>query len=113
MLIWYYGLYGKIIFANKHLTHFFPQIVINFSMLLAEMKFQKLDTPSLAMMLVNGFQLLYVADALWHEVRGMSNVMILGPMYISSLWLMSCPLPSRLSSILCTGGHSDHHGHCS
>ncbi|XP_023687368.1 delta(14)-sterol reductase LBR [Paramormyrops kingsleyae] len=42
-------------------------IVINFSMLLAEMKFQKLDTPSLAMMLVNGFQLLYVADALWHE----------------------------------------------
>ncbi|XP_048860571.1 delta(14)-sterol reductase LBR [Brienomyrus brachyistius] len=42
-------------------------IVINFSMLLAEMKFQKLDTPSPAMMLVNGFQLLYVADALWHE----------------------------------------------
>lgn len=26
-------------------------------------------TPSLAMWLVNGFQLLYVADALWHEVR--------------------------------------------
>ena len=26
-------------------------------------------SPSLAMWLVNGFQLLYVGDALWHEVR--------------------------------------------
>lgn len=26
------------------------------------------DSPSLAMLLVNGFQLLYVADALWNEV---------------------------------------------
>ncbi|XP_018592448.1 delta(14)-sterol reductase LBR [Scleropages formosus] len=42
-------------------------VVINMSMLVAEMKIQKLDAPSPAMMLVNGFQLLYVADALWNE----------------------------------------------
>jgi hypothetical protein len=28
------------------------------------------DPASLAMILVNSFQLLYVADALWNEVRG-------------------------------------------
>ncbi|XP_007481543.1 delta(14)-sterol reductase LBR [Monodelphis domestica] len=42
-------------------------VVINLIMLLAEMKVQGRDTPSLAMILVNSFQLLYVVDALWHE----------------------------------------------
>lgn len=37
-------------------------------MLLAEMKIQNRATPSLAMILVNSFQLLYVLDALWNEV---------------------------------------------
>ncbi|RXM28154.1 Lamin-B receptor [Acipenser ruthenus] len=42
-------------------------VVINLAMMLAEMKFQKLEYPSLAMILVNSFQLLYVLDALWNE----------------------------------------------
>lgn len=37
-------------------------------MLLAEMKVQSRAAPSLAMILVNSFQLLYVVDALWNEV---------------------------------------------
>ncbi|KAL6486032.1 hypothetical protein MHYP_G00054240 [Metynnis hypsauchen] len=44
-------------------------LVINFGMLLAEMKHKNLDTPSPAMLLVNGFQLLWVADGLWHEEK--------------------------------------------
>uniref|UniRef100_A0AAR2KNT9 Delta(14)-sterol reductase LBR n=1 Tax=Pygocentrus nattereri TaxID=42514 RepID=A0AAR2KNT9_PYGNA len=44
-------------------------VVINFAMLLAEMKHKNLDTPSPAMLLVNGFQLLWVADGLWHEEK--------------------------------------------
>uniref|UniRef100_A0AAY4B1Z7 Delta(14)-sterol reductase LBR n=1 Tax=Denticeps clupeoides TaxID=299321 RepID=A0AAY4B1Z7_9TELE len=44
-------------------------LVINFSMLLAEMKVQKLDSPSPAMLLVNIFQFLWVADGLWHEEK--------------------------------------------
>uniref|UniRef100_W5KSB9 Delta(14)-sterol reductase LBR n=1 Tax=Astyanax mexicanus TaxID=7994 RepID=W5KSB9_ASTMX len=44
-------------------------LVINFAMLLAEMKHKNLDTPSPAMLLVNGFQLLWVADGLWHEEK--------------------------------------------
>ncbi|KAM8819458.1 delta(14)-sterol reductase LBR isoform 2-T2 [Rhynchonycteris naso] len=42
-------------------------VVINLVMLLAEMKSQNRATPSLAMILVNSFQLLYVVDALWNE----------------------------------------------
>lgn len=42
-------------------------VVINLAMLLAEMKLQNRATPSLAMILVNSFQLLYVVDALWNE----------------------------------------------
>lgn len=41
--------------------------VINFGMALAEMKLQGLEAPSLAMILVNVFQLLYVVDGLWNE----------------------------------------------
>lgn len=44
------------------------QVVINLVMLLAEMKLQNRAAPSLAMILVNSFQLLYVVDALWNEV---------------------------------------------
>ncbi|KAM9211870.1 delta(14)-sterol reductase LBR [Dugong dugon] len=42
-------------------------VLINLVMLLAEMKFQNRAAPSLAMILVNSFQLLYVVDALWNE----------------------------------------------
>nr|KAF6395310.1 lamin B receptor [Rousettus aegyptiacus] len=42
-------------------------VVINLAMLFAEMKVQGRATPSLAMILVNSFQLLYVVDALWNE----------------------------------------------
>ncbi|XP_006988653.1 delta(14)-sterol reductase LBR [Peromyscus maniculatus bairdii] len=42
-------------------------VVVNLVMLLAEMKVQERDVPSLAMVLVNSFQLLYVVDALWNE----------------------------------------------
>lgn len=38
-------------------------------MALAEMKRQSLDAPSYSMILVNLFQLLYVMDGLWNEVR--------------------------------------------
>ncbi|XP_073904977.1 delta(14)-sterol reductase LBR isoform X2 [Castor canadensis] len=42
-------------------------VVINVVMLLAEMRVQNRAAPSLAMILVNSFQLLYVVDALWNE----------------------------------------------
>ncbi|KFV67912.1 Lamin-B receptor [Dryobates pubescens] len=42
-------------------------VVINLAMLLAEMKIHNLSMPSLSMILVNSFQLLYVVDALWNE----------------------------------------------
>ncbi|KAM8947371.1 delta(14)-sterol reductase LBR [Pelodytes ibericus] len=42
-------------------------VVVNWIMLLAEMHTQKTDMPSLSMILVNSFQLLYVAHALWNE----------------------------------------------
>ncbi|KAK2489478.1 hypothetical protein MC885_021624 [Smutsia gigantea] len=42
-------------------------VVINLAMLLAEMKLHHHAAPSLAMILVNSFQLLYVVDALWNE----------------------------------------------
>ncbi|XP_043915779.1 delta(14)-sterol reductase LBR isoform X2 [Protopterus annectens] len=41
--------------------------VVNLVMLLAEMKIQNRAEPSLAMILVNCFQLLYVLDFLWNE----------------------------------------------
>ncbi|KAF5914078.1 hypothetical protein HPG69_010237 [Diceros bicornis minor] len=42
-------------------------VLVNLVMLLAEMKLQNRAAPSLAMILVNSFQLLYVVDALWNE----------------------------------------------
>lgn len=42
-------------------------VIINLVMLMAEMKIHNRDTPSVAMILVNSFQLLYVVDALWNE----------------------------------------------
>ncbi|NXP44597.1 LBR protein, partial [Heliornis fulica] len=42
-------------------------VVINLVMLFAEMKIHNRSMPSLPMILVNGFQLLYVVDALWNE----------------------------------------------
>jgi len=41
-------------------------VVINLGMLMKEVELR--DSPSLAMLLVNGFQLVYVTDALWNEV---------------------------------------------
>lgn len=38
-------------------------------MALAEMKQHQLEAPSASMLLVNLFQLLYVLDGLWNEVR--------------------------------------------
>ncbi|XP_048387305.2 delta(14)-sterol reductase LBR isoform X1 [Stegostoma tigrinum] len=42
-------------------------VVINLGSLFAEMEMQGREAPSLAMILVNSFQLLYVIDALWNE----------------------------------------------
>lgn len=42
-------------------------VLINLVLLLAEMKLQRRTAPSLAMVLVNSFQLLYVVDGLWNE----------------------------------------------
>lgn len=42
-------------------------VIVNLVMLMAEMKIQNREAPSLAMILVNSFQLLYVVDALWNE----------------------------------------------
>lgn len=50
------------------------QVVINLVMLLAEMKVQNRAFPSLAMILVNSFQLLYVVDALWNEVSNFKRL---------------------------------------
>lgn len=49
------------------------QCLINFAMALAEMKQQGLNAPSASMVLVNLFQLLYVVDGLWNEVRQRSK----------------------------------------
>lgn len=43
------------------------QVLINLALLMKEAELR--GSPSLAMWLVNGFQLLYVGDALWQEVR--------------------------------------------
>ncbi|NP_001079301.1 lamin B receptor S homeolog isoform X1 [Xenopus laevis] len=42
-------------------------VLINLIMLFAEMKVHKWDEPSLSMILVNSFQLLYVLDGFWNE----------------------------------------------
>lgn len=52
-------------------------------MLLAEMKIYNLSVPSLSMILVNSFQLLYVVDALWNEVN--TNPLHLFPFLITLL----------------------------
>lgn len=44
-----------------------PQVLINLALLMKEAELR--GSPSLAMWLVNGFQLFYVGDALWQEVR--------------------------------------------
>ncbi|XP_064196327.1 delta(14)-sterol reductase LBR [Anguilla rostrata] len=49
-------------------------IVINFALLLTEMKIHKLDFPSHAMLLVNFFQFLYIADGLWFEEAILSTM---------------------------------------
>ncbi|XP_068609839.1 delta(14)-sterol reductase LBR [Brachionichthys hirsutus] len=48
--------------------------LINFAMALAEMKQQRLAAPSSSMVLVNLFQLLYVADGLWNEEAILSTM---------------------------------------
>lgn len=46
-------------------------------MALAEMKLQNLNSPSYGMILVNVFQLLYVVDGLWNEVRSTTQILII------------------------------------
>lgn len=73
------------------------QCLINFAMALAEMKQQGLDAPSASMVLVNVFQLLYVVDGLWNEVRQRSKAGV----SVKNVLFNGCPPP---------GGHPDHHG---
>ncbi|NXY47472.1 LBR protein, partial [Ceuthmochares aereus] len=49
-------------------------VVINLVMLLAEMKIHNQSMPSLSMILVNSFQLLYVVDALWYEATVLTTM---------------------------------------
>ncbi|MEE6473757.1 hypothetical protein FKM82_010161 [Ascaphus truei] len=58
-------------FDLKYFTELRPGLIgwvlINLIMLLAEMKMQNRGVPSVSMILVNSFQLLYVAHAFWNE----------------------------------------------
>ncbi|XP_060703949.1 delta(14)-sterol reductase LBR isoform X1 [Hemiscyllium ocellatum] len=51
--------------------------VINLGLLFAEMEVQGREVPSLAMILVNSFQLLYVMDALWNEAAILTTMDIM------------------------------------
>lgn len=64
------------------------QCLINFAMALAEMKQQRLDAPSASMVLVNLFQLLYVLDGLWNEVRQRSEAGV----SVKDVLFNGCPL---------------------
>lgn len=68
------------------------QCLINFAMALAEMKQQQLDAPSASMLLVNLFQLLYVLDGLWNEVRPLNKAGV----SVENVLLNGCP-PRRPS----------------
>ncbi|MGH0192623.1 UNVERIFIED_CONTAM: hypothetical protein FKN15_020177 [Acipenser sinensis] len=50
-------------------------VLINLAMLMKEAELR--GSPSLAMILVNAFQLLYVVDALWNEVQRIAIVFII------------------------------------
>lgn len=75
---------------------FLGQVVINFGMLMKEVELR--GSPSLAMMLVNSFQLLYVADALWNEVSGALDACFCSPF-------------GRFTLVVSSGSGPDHHGH--
>ncbi|XP_076971875.1 delta(14)-sterol reductase TM7SF2 isoform X1 [Tamandua tetradactyla] len=49
-------------------------VLINLSLLMQEVELR--GSPSLAMCLVNGFQLLYVGDALWHEALSLQEAIL-------------------------------------
>ncbi|XP_069744076.1 delta(14)-sterol reductase LBR-like isoform X2 [Narcine bancroftii] len=49
-------------------------VVMNLGLLFAEMKLQNREVPSLAMILVNCFQLIYVLDALWNEAGILTTI---------------------------------------
>lgn len=76
------------------------QVVINLGMLMKEVELR--GSPSLAMILVNSFQLLYVADALWNEAS-------------LATWTANAELivvPHTLKMLLLlAGGRSNNHGH--
>uniref|UniRef100_A0A8D0X8B1 Delta(14)-sterol reductase LBR n=1 Tax=Sus scrofa TaxID=9823 RepID=A0A8D0X8B1_PIG len=61
-------------------------VVINLVMLLAEMKVQNRAFPSLAMILVNSFQLLYVVDALWNENTDSPSELIRAGFLVSGVY---------------------------
>ncbi|XP_027973674.1 delta(14)-sterol reductase isoform X1 [Eumetopias jubatus] len=54
-----------LVLAVQDLRLIIGQVLINLALLMQEAELR--GSPSLAMWLVNGFQLLYVGDALWHE----------------------------------------------
>jgi hypothetical protein len=85
------------------------QVVINVVMLLAEMRVQNRAAPSLAMILVNSFQLLYVVDALWNEVINFEFFFFfeIGSCFATWAGLGTCDLPaSACWYYTCTPLHS-------
>lgn len=87
---------------------FLTQVVINLAMLLAEMKIHNLSVPSLSMILVNSFQLLYVVDALWNEVN--ANPLQLFPFLITMLREERFG-NAKIPSSWFLGSRFDHNGH--
>ena len=111
------------------------QVVVNLGMLMKEVELR--DSPSLAMILVNIFQLLYVADAMWNEVshrNGLQDNWFIVLPYLHPLGAHTdCDVsvehltasqeglrikyqnqhPLRINEhvIVSTGGDSHHHGH--
>lgn len=71
------------------------QVVINLGMLMKEVELR--GSPSLAMILVNSFQLLYVADALWNEVRGDQIKSRCGPADIKNQRHLWCSVSHHIS----------------
>ncbi|XP_058382442.1 delta(14)-sterol reductase TM7SF2 isoform X2 [Diceros bicornis minor] len=85
-------------------------VLINLALLLQEAELR--GSPSLAMWLVNGFQLLYVADALWHELSATTSSVEPIPrktpserILLTPEWLALRPyLQLRGDSCWCLGG---------
>lgn len=77
-------------------------------MLLAEMKIHNLSMPSLSMILVNSFQLLYVVDALWNEVNA-NLVRVL--LFLMTMLGKGSFVNAKIPSSLFLGSHFDYNGY--